>query len=286
MKKLFVITCALFFVALMHAQTFSFQLYFETARGERDSLEIGYAPGATHRVDDAFDEINYGSPISQGEFQAFITGRDWTLIPSEHLFYLRTQMVNINSSFSIAHGAIPVIFPKEALPVTVSWNKELFDDVERDYSVITDHPARWNEDFYCTFYHYLKDINSLVINPICDDLDPLDDSHRMFEYGKNDFRIFYIAFGNKQNIFAGMDELKLSSQVNVYPNPVSDFCVIEKHSDVEIQQVQVFSISGEKIMDIKGKESVVDCRNLPKGINILVIEMTNGEKIYSKLIKK
>ena len=65
--KSVLLICALIMLQVcgtLLAQEFSTKLYFESYQGEKDTLEIGYDPSATHGIDSDFGEINYGTPIS------------------------------------------------------------------------------------------------------------------------------------------------------------------------------------------------------------------------------
>jgi hypothetical protein len=72
MKRIITILGYVCFCIPFFAQEFSTKFYFETAQGEKVSLEIGYDPTATNGIDVMFDEIDYGSPISPDKFQVFM----------------------------------------------------------------------------------------------------------------------------------------------------------------------------------------------------------------------
>jgi hypothetical protein len=264
----------------LFAQEFSTKFYFETAQGEKDTLEIGYDPAATHSVDAVFGEVDYGSPVSPDKFQAFVVGYEGRYFyPLSH-FYLKKQIIRGESD------AVPIIVPYDVLPVTIMWDKSQFEDPKRIYSVITDWTrGSWFDAGYCTFKEYLKDVDSVVI---LDPLNTIDYGVEDFEYidegNKILYRLFFVAIGD--NIGMTIPDIISDSQINIFPNPVDDICFIKKASPEEIRQVQVFSVSGSKMMEIKGNVSSIDCSNLPKGTYILTIETSESKKVNYKLIKK
>lgn len=76
MKKL-ILFLALFVAGIVSAQEeFSFQLYFEDAAGNRDTITLGYDPLATEKIDTAFGEENLiNQPWSDSTFEVRITDK-------------------------------------------------------------------------------------------------------------------------------------------------------------------------------------------------------------------
>jgi hypothetical protein len=199
-------------------------------------------------------------------------------------FYLRKQIICPEEW--IANAAIPVIIPYSVLPVTVTWDKSLFEDPKRIYSVITDWTkGSWFDAGHCTFKEYLKDIDSFVIeDPQNSIYSSVEDWEYTEEGNKILYRMFYIAIGDDDG--TAINTVSSHSQMEIYPNPVTDICFIKKTSAEEIRLIQIFSITGDKVMEIKGNPSSIDCSNLPKGTYITVIETGNNLKEHYKLIKK
>lgn len=78
------------------------------------------------------------------------------------------------------------------------------------------------------------------------------------------------------------DKKMLETDVNIYPNPVSDILSISSKSKIE--SVQIFDAAGRKInADLQG--NTVNVKNLNAGSYIITIQ-TKDEKITKKFIKK
>src|SRR5690554_219642 len=64
MKKLIFISVLLCFYQISEAQTFQFQMFFEDAIGNKDTLTIGYDLNGTELIDSSFGEENIiGIPL-------------------------------------------------------------------------------------------------------------------------------------------------------------------------------------------------------------------------------
>ena len=96
---------------------------------------------------------------------------------------------------------------------------------------------------------------------------------------------------SKQNSQVGMvldldkedrDQALLTKNIDVYPNPVSDFLNVK--SALKIERFSVFDISGKNI-NVKMNENRIDVRTLPAGAYIINIETKDG-KTTKKFIKK
>ncbi|ADX67626.1 T9SS type A sorting domain-containing protein [Weeksella virosa] len=72
--------------------------------------------------------------------------------------------------------------------------------------------------------------------------------------------------------------------VSIYPNPVEDFLFWQ--SNHLIQEVEVFSINGEKQMQLSPQKTAIYMKHLSKGVYIVQFTTQNGEITRKKIIKK
>jgi len=79
------------------------------------------------------------------------------------------------------------------------------------------------------------------------------------------------------------DNFALNSAVNMYPNPVEHYLTVR--SNLTITRVQVYSLLGDLIKDVKTNFSRIDMRNLNSGIYMIKIH-SNQFFVTKKLIKK
>jgi len=265
-------------------------LYLTDKNGQKDTLEVGYDPNATNEVDAAFGEINYSSPINSDKFQAFIIGQCWLCNNFlQNPYYLRKQIMK-PSSYYISEGAIPIVFPYESLPVTISWDKSVFVNVDRDCSIVTDwQPSRWFDvsgDWGITLAHMnvdssiqFSEVNSSTV------LETMKASG--FNYTNNGtqypLRTIYMAFSNR-NINA-IGEIKSDNQIQIYPGMVKNQLKIKNTSSQFIKTIRIQSLDGKFIRILNGSDKEIDCSNYIKGVYFIDFEFDNNI-VHKKFIKE
>ncbi|MEJ5105150.1 T9SS type A sorting domain-containing protein [Chryseobacterium sp. MYb328] len=72
-----------------------------------------------------------------------------------------------------------------------------------------------------------------------------------------------------------------SKQVNIYPNPASDFVNIE--TNTKIENIEIFTSTGQFLK--RSKESKIDISSFTKGVYVFKLQTSEGIKTY-KIIKK
>ena len=263
---------------LLFSQQFSTRIYLQGISSGKDTLEVGYDPTATRGIDSAFGEINHSKPVVNNKFSAFIV--DPSII-HQTSFFLKKQILNTYTGW-VEGGALGIIVPYDSLPVTVSWDKSLFENAERDYSLITDWTmGGWFDVGTSTFKNYLKDISSIQV--------PKTLSNYIYDDGiqQHPMYIFYLAFAKKENIIAGFEGFLSKSNITIYPNPASHYIYIENIDTDDIKHIKVFTLDGQLVECINGShEAKIDCSSWINGLYIIGIE-SNKKTTYSKIqIKK
>jgi endonuclease I/chitodextrinase len=77
----------------------------------------------------------------------------------------------------------------------------------------------------------------------------------------------------------------LKDRFSIYPNPVSDFLIIKKINNTQLNEAKIYSILGSEIASFKNLLEKIDVKFLNKGIYILKL-VTNNETFSLKFIKK
>lgn len=91
------------------------------------------------------------------------------------------------------------------------------------------------------------------------------------------------------NLFRHSPTVGLSSEINVYPNPVSDFLMIRGAQTAAT--LKLFNAIGKDVtptgwnQDVSSPEVKMDLRTLPKGIYLLKLISQNGTEQVRKIIK-
>jgi hypothetical protein len=73
-------------------------------------------------------------------------------------------------------------------------------------------------------------------------------------------------------------------QFNIYPNPAKD--VIGFQSELPLASVEIFSLTGSKVLSKSNNVEQVEVGNLAKGIYMLKATAADGKVATQKLIKE
>ncbi len=90
------------------------------------------------------------------------------------------------------------------------------------------------------------------------------------------------------DIILSTQDLELKSNVKVYPNPFKNVISIENNNSIAIDEIHVFSLTGQKIKTIDPDEIInneINLSRLDNGMYILNIHFENGELINLKIVK-
>jgi hypothetical protein len=86
-----------------------------------------------------------------------------------------------------------------------------------------------------------------------------------------------------QDTIGVKDNFALNDAVSMYPNPVENYLTIRSNSP--ITKVEVYSLLGDLVKNVKTNFSQIDLRNLNSGIYMIKI-YSNQFFVTKKLIKK
>lgn len=83
-------------------------------------------------------------------------------------------------------------------------------------------------------------------------------------------------------IIDGEDEIGFNSQINIFPNPASDFIQIQNESSI---QIELYNLNGNKLKSIQTKnDKTIDVSQLVPGTYLLRIQNLETDEITSKKI--
>ncbi|MEL6732166.1 MAG: T9SS type A sorting domain-containing protein, partial [Bacteroidota bacterium] len=80
------------------------------------------------------------------------------------------------------------------------------------------------------------------------------------------------------------NEEELSSEIEIFPNPSTGIFQI-KHENLTIQQVQLFDLRGQMLMEKGEQTDILDLHDLSQGIYILEVQTDQGI-LTEKIIKQ
>jgi hypothetical protein len=83
-----------------------------------------------------------------------------------------------------------------------------------------------------------------------------------------------------------ISDLKSETKISYFPNPVMNELNIK--SETEIQNIDVYTITGQKIKSVtlKTSSAVIDLTDITQGTYFVYVTMTNGTRSVQKVIKK
>lgn len=266
------------------AQEFSFELYFEDAIGNRDTIVLGFDENATDSIDTAFGEVNIISQPWDSVFEVRITD-EYEHRQSSHsgqgTFHTKKQIVkkNCHSVWSVSAIDINVTH----FPVIVSWDSTLFNSSCLNGTVFTGaEPEGWWDVSGITAI--LKNQDSITL---IDTLIPSPPyTEPLYYYYVNNMDTIYttwFTFADSTIHTSSIHSLD-ASLIKVSPNPFVDQIQIDGNFKGE---VKIFNNLGQSVQFEQNK-NILNLSNCPKGFYyVMLIEdksTKNNVKIY-KMIK-
>ena len=100
-------------------------------------------------------------------------------------------------------------------------------------------------------------------------------------------RVNYKNFSVVNNDATGIPNLTGSSAVNIFPNPVSD--VAQIHADYVIHDIEIYTISGQKVAakkQINSRHTSYDISSLDNGVYLMNIITEKGVEVKKLIVKK
>jgi len=83
----------------------------------------------------------------------------------------------------------------------------------------------------------------------------------------------------------GIEDTELSSNFNIYPNPVNDHLTLDNTSTSQITSIKVYDATGRLVLDEEGNTKQLDMSSLNSGLLFIKIETDEGV-LTKKIIKE
>ncbi|PWH85768.1 hypothetical protein [Brumimicrobium oceani] len=275
-KKLFL----LFFLmsgGLSGQQTpeFSFEVYFEDAIGNKDTVTVGYDVNATKGIDSVFGEVNLENQSwSQNNFEVFVNAGG----SKRSKIQIVKNECSTNWQNTWANG-ISFITNSTNRPIKVSYKKEDIENVCMNTSFFwADAEPTW---------HLLQSLNDFS------GTDPLNSFHILDQIYYYDFNkkiegsdtIYAIHFVFADQIKASellsVSQTKTNETIQIVPNPFTNgikIANVEFNTEVNIKDSKGISIKYERFGD------VIYPLNCSKGI--YYISFLSNNKLFTYKILK
>ena len=281
MKKwIFILICLV--STFSFSQTFSFEMYFEDATGQKDTITFGYDATATDSIDASFQETNIITQPWSNQFEARICVFETPYFSGEEfdtasvVGHLKKQ-INTEDCLDQSLYVSVIQLNNVVYPVTISWDHSLFTDQCRSNSIITDwHPGGWfdaiigNNPQYPTI---LKDLDTAFYTHT---------STHHIDNNQDTTDVLFFALGNINQVFVGLKELE--EDMSIYPNPTTGMINLNLNGNQHIQSVNLIDAHGHRF-NTPVISNGIDLSEFSSGIYFMEVQFDSGKKGQIKVIK-
>lgn len=291
MKKS-IILLLLLILCMVHVngQEFSFQIYFEDAIGNRDTLTIGFDPaGSRNVILPEFGEEDISNIPFDDVFDVRITNQAdlngaWWDSQDYELFHTKKKITGEIRYLNIDIHAI-------YWPVTASWDSEVFNDPDLEGSLLTPlHKQFWWDSgwLYSNFdrivFSNTDQVTFTANYPDNWDEFPIDEDFFCYYTADEDKPIatYWVALGDSTMLTLDVADININEPY-LYPNPTTGKVFIKNKTQI-IKTLNIFDITGKQYF-FTIRENQIDLSSLPNGVYFARITI-EGKELIQKIIKK
>jgi hypothetical protein len=288
MKKVILALLGFFACCLVHAQQFSFPLYFSDAVGNRDTIVIGYDNAATDSIDSLFQEINIiNTPLDTG-LDVRISDEWWRRMnmndgDTSGSYHTKKQI--IRNTCSYAANIISIDIKTLHWPVTASWgDSSIASDTCSNVLFTGWEPGGW------------WDVPPPT-NLYQEYIDPSFPNSVTFTENRDEF-LYYCGYINDIYFVSyywlafwlqpvSINEISVEKlEIKVFPNPTTQNATVAFPLEFGVvKTVQLYSSIGQLVGAYPNINNL-DLTAFSKGIYQLVAINSKGERLNSRIIKE
>lgn len=301
MKKQLFLIGLLFSGGLFAQQTpeFEFQLYFEDAAGNKDTVTLGYDVNATDTVNFNFDEVNilnqpWASDLDVRIGNLIYHGDEWGVTSNTPPYYFFSDSINENTyltkkkvvehfcdlQYESASRRVSIQFVSNNFPIVVKWDKTPFVNFECiGFSML-----------YGVSDHMHTDVTGNYLLRAIDSIQILGDNTieggeiipQYFNPNNPSLPVYVIQFNFVDAPTNSIDEFANTSKLNnPFPNPISqgDFLNINV-----VGEYQIVNRLGQIVQEGGIKNGRIPVNTNESGLYILKIQNVNNKHYTTKII--
>ena len=266
-----------------NCQEFSFSMFFEDARNNRDTLIFGYDVSATNSTDVVFNEIDLKGKAFQEDLEVRSTN-EYELANHEIPFLVKTQIQQKKCDEAEIPFISAILIKCKYYPLKIRWDKNLFITNCTNYSLLTDwNPGGWFDAVEGGEQgpFFLKDIDSINLAYVGNS----DFYVNNETYSKDTVRLLYFTLSSKTNYDRILKvKNELINSISIFPNPTNDIIMISSLNKDELESVKIFDLYGK--LKLFGKNDIIDVASLPEGYYIIQIQIKgSSNKLFDKFLK-
>ncbi len=286
--KHFITYILLFFFAICKGQQYSFPVYFEDAKGNKDTLLIGFDVEATHGVDENFGEINLLGKKLDTVFNVVFSDKNFK--PNEDhntetpmTYQLKKQILprvdTLDNNYTLS-SVVEIDVTCDNWPIKISWDSTLLKD-DFFYNMIltaNHHPGGWFDVSPLSgngALHKMMNESSVVFSK--EDLCVVD--------WRDSTLFFYMGWFD---LISSTSKLLKNDVVAIYPNPFSQKMTVKLSNQKSIDAVEIINMLGVKLLEVTAisKEEIeLDLSELNAGVYQIRIVNKDGTSLFSTIQK-
>lgn len=287
--KYFFILLALSIFSVSFSQDFSTKLYFKDGIGKVDSIKVGFSTNATDTLNNILGENKL---LDSQIDTTFFVGISDVLINANTSetakFRTKTKYVNTNRPEYLRFINIDLICKN--YPLTISWDKKLFQDSNRSKSfIIASHPGGWfdvgEQPHWLSTSDSVKYYSTNLYNDYSKNYLYEVGNYYVDSIHSKPIKIWrlYVDFASS-GFYLAINEIDKSKDV-IFPNPCKNTLNI-KSDQGNAALIQILDLTGKLLYSESyiGFTKSIDVSGLSKGIYLL--KMIYNEKINTFKIQK
>jgi hypothetical protein len=266
-------------------QDFSFELVFQDAIGNKDTITLGYDANASDSVDTNFGEVNIISSEIDSIFDVRISdewnARMWRYDSSGN-YHLKKQIINGDCGEGTA---ISIDIKCKDWPVSATWNSTLFNDTCRSGSVLTSVPPGgwWDVGSPSDLFRAeLRNENQVTFSPNWDGY--VNENYAYINNQQDTISVFWVVFAKSSFLTSAIHAPIYQDKLNLFPNPTNGKIQISGIQTDQIEQIDLFDISGKK-HNINWSSKTMNISNLEDGVYFFQFKLKDKSLITRKMIK-
>lgn len=279
---LFSIT-ALILAQVACGQEFSFQMYFEDASGQHDTLTFGYDADATDTIDLAFSEEDISDLDFSSNFEARISDFSYPdvelFLTGPAAFQTKRQIKEKECESEDFPLVSAINLSQVTYPLKVYWEHSLFETTCLQQSLITDwHPGGWFDAVHGgeqgPFYLDSQDTVEFTHT-----------THQMITANNDTTDVLFFTLASVNNFITEIQNIKRPEIIAIHPNPTNGDVKIDiQKAGIKIEEIKLYDVTG-KHYEVKWSQNNLDMYKLPDGMYLIKLALNNNRIISQKILK-
>jgi len=283
MKSYLVILCLMPFAFIAQPE-FSFDLYFEDALGNRDTITLGYDPLATDGIDSQFGEENIIALPWDSVFEVRISDYyDKNAIEEQVSFNSKKCIQNKSSQPYFLTNRIEIDIHAKHFPIRITCDSTDIESSERRGTFITSMlPSGW--------FDTGGFVTNLFYNPqtLIDFAGfenwPLYPFNYYYLEASDSVFVCWAAIADSNVNTSNIHESEVDNIIKIFPNPTNKYFEIK--AEVIVEKIEIANSYGQVMQEFKAtNQQKFDISQYSDGIYLITIYLENQIKHF-KIIKK